>query len=101
MLKNGIGYSGTKTSRSSLSCILNVYPLNGISLSSHPTVIMFLKWVFEPKSTTPRYIRTWDVSKVICSLEKMYDSKEFIIKGPDLKNCDGCNCLKMPNVSFY
>ena len=65
---------------------------------SHPTVIRFLKRVFESKPTALGYTRPWDVSKILCYLGTIYNSEVgLIIVERDLDICNSCICPKRPN----
>jgi len=53
LFNSGLSYGSLITARSALSSILT--SINGIPVGKHPSVIRFLKGVFESRPAMPRY----------------------------------------------
>ena len=70
LYKTGLGYSGINTARSALSAIL--WNDNGVTIGKFPTVIRFMKGVFENRPSLPRYKYTWDVNIVLEYLSLLF-----------------------------
>ena len=64
---SGVGYSAVSTAKSAVSTLV-VLP-NGLPLGKHPTVIRYMKGIFEARPSLPRYCGTWGVSKVVNQLQ--------------------------------
>lgn len=56
-------YSALNSYRSMLSG--TVCPIDGFAVGKHPTVIQFLKGVYNLNPTKPKYCTVWDVSIVL------------------------------------
>ena len=74
--KTGVGYSSVNSARSALSSIIK--PVCNVPFGKSPLVCRFLKGVFNIRPALPRYVTTWDVTKVFT----------FIKSKPTLTNCD-------------
>ena len=74
--KTGAGYSSVNYARSALSSIIK--PVCNVSFEKSPLVCRLLKGVFNIRPAFPRYVTTWDVTKVFT----------FIKSKPTLTNCD-------------
>ena len=57
LLEQGLGYSALNTARSALS---NLIYLDGRPVGEHPTVVQFLKGVFNLKPSMPKTYVSWD-----------------------------------------
>jgi integrase len=75
LVDEGLGYSVLNTARSALSAVI-VLP-TGISFGSNNDVKLFMKGVFNLKPTVPKYVSTWDPSKVLCFLETWTPASEL------------------------
>ena len=74
--KTGVGYSSVNSARSALSSIIK--PVCNVPFGKSPLVCRFLKGVFNIRPALPRYVTTWDVTKVFT----------FIKSKPTLTNRD-------------
>ena len=74
--KTGVGYSSVNSAGSALSSIIK--PVCNVPFGKSPLVCRFLKGVFNIRPALPRYVTTWDVTKVFT----------FIKSKPTLTNCD-------------
>ena len=74
--KTGVGYSSVSSARSALSSIIK--PVCNVPFGKSPLVCRLLKGVFNIRPALPRYVTTWDVTKVFT----------FIKSKPTLTNCD-------------
>ena len=64
----GVGYSAVNSARSAFSFLIK--PLHGITFGKNPLVSRFLRGVFNIRPALPRYVTTWNVSKVFQYLKK-------------------------------
>lgn len=79
----GYSYNALNTTRSSLSSIslrIDRYPAG-----AHPTVVRFLKGVFNLRPPTSRYKIISDVNLVLCYLKKLSPVKLLSLKDLTLK----------------
>ena len=74
--KPGVGYSSVNSARSALSSIIK--PVCNVPFGKSPLVRRLLKGVFNIRPALPRYVTTWDVTKVFT----------FIKSKPTFTNCD-------------
>ena len=74
--KTGVGYSSVNSARSALSSIIK--PVCNVPFGKSPLVCRFLKGVFNIRPALPRYVTTWNVTKVFT----------FIKSKPIPTNCD-------------
>ena len=74
--KTGVGYSSVNSTRSAFSSIIK--PVCNVPFGKSPLVSRLLKGVFNIRPALPRYVTTWDVTKVFT----------FIKSKPTLTNCD-------------
>ena len=74
--KTGVGYSSVNSARSTLSSIIK--PVCNVPFGKSPLVCRFFNGVFNIRPVLPRYVTTWDVTKVFT----------FIKSKPTLTNCD-------------
>ena len=74
--KTGVGYSSANSVRSALSSIIK--PVCNVPSGKSPLVCRLLKGVFNIRPALPRYVTTWDVTKVFT----------FIKSKRTLTNCD-------------
>ena len=72
----GVGYSAVNSARSALSSLIK--PLHGIPFGKDPLLSRFLRGVFNIRPALPRYVTTWNVSKVF----------QYLKKQQALVNCD-------------
>ena len=72
----GVGYSLVNSARSALSSIIKA--VCNVPFGKSPLVCRFLKGIFNIRPALPRYVTTWDVTKVFT----------FIKSKPALTNCD-------------
>ena len=92
----GVGYSAVNSARSALSSLIK--PLHGIPFGKDPLVSRFLRGVFNIRPALPRYVTTWNVSKVF-----QYLKKQQALVNCDLKAVSHrlaiLLCLKQGNVT--
>ena len=74
--KTGVGYSSVNSARSALSSIIK--PVFNVPFGKSSLVCRLLKGVFNIRPALPRYVTTWDVTKVFTSIKSK----------PTLTNCD-------------
>ena len=74
--KTGVGYSLVNFARSALSSVIK--PVCNVPFGKSRLVCRFLKGVFNIRPALPRYVTTWDVTKVFT----------FIKSKSTLTNCD-------------
>ena len=74
--KTGVGYSSVNSAPSALPSIKK--PVCNVPFGKSPLVCRFLKGVFNIRPALPRYVATWDVTKVFT----------FVKSKPTLTNCD-------------
>lgn len=78
-----LGYSSLNTARGALSALgitLDRYPAG-----SHPTVIRFMKGVYNVRPPKPKHTEIWDVDCVLCLLRKLSPVKHLTLKDLTLK----------------
>jgi hypothetical protein len=46
-----------------------------VPVGENPTIIRFLKGVYNIRPPKPNYVKTWDVSKVLLFLQKLSPAK--------------------------
>ena len=76
----GVGYSAVNSAVSALSSLIK--PLYGIPFGKDPLVSRFLRGIFNIRPALPRYVTTWNVSKVFQNLKK-----QQALVNRDLKEC--------------
>ncbi len=69
LFENGLGYSAINTARSALSIILPNFGLE--SVGNHRLVKRLLRGVFLQRPALPKYLVTWDVSRVLKYLKTL------------------------------
>ena len=74
--KTGVGYSSLNSARSALSSIIK--PVCNVPFRKSPLVYRLFKGVFNIRPALPRYVTTWDVTKVFTIIKSK----------PSLTNCD-------------
>ena len=74
----GVGYSAVNSARSALSSLIK--PLHGIPFGKDPLVSRLLRGVFNIRPALPRYVTTWNVSKVFQYLEKQQALVNYDLK---------------------
>ena len=74
--KTGVGYSSVNSARSALSSVIK--PVCYVPFGKSSLVCRLLKGIFNIRPASPRYVTTWDVTKVFT----------FIKSKPALTNCD-------------
>ena len=74
--KTGVAYSSVNSARSALSSIIK--PVCNFPFGKSPLVCRLPKGVFNIRPALPRYVPTWDVTKVF----------SFIKSKPTLTDCD-------------
>ena len=79
----GKGYSTLNSYMSALSSILD--PISGCPVGQHPTIIRFLRGVFNLRPPQPKYATTWDVDKVLNLLSSWVPVRELSLKELTLK----------------
>lgn len=79
----GLGYSALNTARGALSSL--GIRLDSFAAGSHPTVVRFMKGVFNLRTPIPRYKETWDVNLVLNYLRKLSPVKYLSLKDLTLK----------------
>lgn len=83
LYEDGLSYSAINSARSALSAFGLVF--DGISFGAHPTVIRFMKGIYNLRPTVSRYSTTWDVSIVLNKLKTMSPVKYLSLKDLSLK----------------
>lgn len=83
LFEQGLSYSSINCARSALSAFGVMF--NGITVGSNATIIRFMKGVFNLRPTVVKYCKTWDVSKVLCYLQKLSPVKFLSLKDLTLK----------------
>jgi hypothetical protein len=87
LFDSGLSYSAINTARSALSALCSAKKAD-YTIGSHPTVVRFMKGIFELKTPTPRYNLTWDVSLVLTYLKSLGgDNSELTLKNLTYKLC--------------
>ncbi len=66
---NGLGYSALNTARGALSSL--EIRLDNFAACSHPTVVRFMKGVFNLRTPVARYTETWNVDLVLKYLRRL------------------------------
>ena len=66
---NGLGYSALNTARGALSSL--EIRIDNFAAGSHPTVVRFMKGVFNLRTPIARYTETWNVDLVLKYLQKL------------------------------
>lgn len=69
LFEMGLSYETINTARSSLSSLCIKH--DGCFVGSHPLVVRFLNGVYNLRPTKPKYVETWDVSKVLRYLKTL------------------------------
>jgi len=83
LFEKDFSYNALNTARSALSSInlkIDNYPAG-----SHPTVVRFLKGVYNLRPPMSRYQNIWDVNDVLCYLKKLSPVKLLTLKDLTLK----------------
>ena len=83
LFETGVGYSSINTARSALSCLIE--PINNVQFGSHPTVLRFMKGIYQLRPPTPRYESIWDVKVVLNYLKKLVPLAGISLKMLTLK----------------
>ena len=78
LYEEGLEYSAINTARSALSAVV-ILPDNK-TVGSHPSVVRFLKGIFELRTPQPRYNETWDVYKVLHYFKHLGENSELSLK---------------------
>lgn len=81
--EKGLSYSSLNTARAALSSL--GITLGSFTAGTHPTVVRFMKGVFNRKPPKPKYTHTWDVDKVLNFLRKLSPVKHLNLKDLTLK----------------
>ena len=84
LFESGLGYSAINTARCALSQIL-VYKKGYCTYGAHPWVVKFLRGVYNLRPPIPRYVDTWDVSKLLKKLKHMSPTRHLSMKELTLK----------------
>lgn len=71
-------YSAINSYRSTLST--TIPPIDGFPVEKHPTVIQFMKGVYNLKPTVPKYSCVWDVSVVLKFLNSLQCNDNLSLK---------------------
>jgi len=79
----GLGYSALNTARGALSSL--GIRLESFPAGSHPTVVRFMKGVYNLRTPSTRTTETWDVNKVLNHLRKLSPVKTLTLKDLTLK----------------
>ena len=84
LYEDGLGYSAINTARCALSQII-VCKKGFCTIGAHHWVIKFLKGVYNLRPPVPKYIDTWDVSKLLQQLRRMSPVASLSLKKLTLK----------------
>ncbi len=82
LFDSGLSYSALNTARSALSTLIMI---QGRTAGSHPTIIRFIKAVYNLRPSLPRYSNTWDVSVVLGYLKGLSPLEGLSFKDLSLK----------------
>ena len=85
LFSQGLGYSAVNTARSAISTIMQTR--TGQSLGSHPTVVRFMKGIYELKTPQPRYKQTWDVSILLDYFKSQETNARLSLPDLSMKVC--------------
>ena len=85
LYQQGLGYSAINTARSALSAVMQT--TDNRTIGAHPTVIRFLKGVFELRTPQPRYKQTWDVGILLDFFKRQAINCELSLKDLTRKLC--------------
>ena len=80
LFKKGYSYSALNAARSALSCLFTNPPIG-----NHPSVVRFLRGVFNSRPCVPRYCAIWDVSIVLRYLASCSPSRDLNLQMLTLK----------------
>ena len=81
----GLGYSALNTARSALSAVIRTD--SGRTIGTHPAVVRFMKGVFELRTPTSRYQKTWDVSILLSYFKDKEANSLLTLKDLTMKLC--------------
>lgn len=86
LFDSGLSYSAINTARSALSALSSAASADH-TIGSHPSVVRFMKGIFELRTPTPRYSSMWDVSVVLDHLKKLGKNSALTFKQLTFKLC--------------
>ena len=81
--EQGLSYSAINTARSALSTFVTLNDNN--TLGSNPLVQRFMRGIFNIKPNLPKYVQSWDVSKVLGFINSMGDNTTLSLKQISMK----------------
>lgn len=84
----GKSYSTLNSYRSALSSTL--YPVNNCAVGRHPLIVRLLKGIYTLRTPVPRYVSTWDVTKVTSYLQTLYPLDQLNLKKLTVKTVMLC-----------
>lgn len=85
LFSQGLGYSAVNTARSAISTVMQTK--TGQSIGSHPTVVRFMKGIYELKTPQPRYKQTWDVSILLDYFKSQEANAKLSLPDLSMKVC--------------
>ena len=80
----GLAYSSINSACSALSSLVKI---DGCNVGKHPTVIRFMKGIFNRKPSLPRYDCTWDVNMMLNFLKSLPVCSKISLKLLTYKLC--------------
>jgi hypothetical protein len=78
LFDTGLSYETLNTARSALSSLCQKQ--DGYLVGAHPLVVRFLTGVYNLRPTRPKYVETWDVSKVLSYLKTLSPVEDLSLK---------------------
>ncbi|KAI8501699.1 hypothetical protein Bbelb_209700 [Branchiostoma belcheri] len=84
----GLEYRSIGVARSAISAVHA--PIDGVNVGAHPYVVKLMKGVFQSRPPRPRYVVTWDVSKVTSYLRTLSPAKMLSLKQLSFKTAMLC-----------
>jgi integrase len=110
--ENGLSYSSLNVARSAVSQFLAFGNSSDSTMGEHKLVKRFFKGIYRMKPPAPRYVETWDVSKVLHYLgTALKDNHGISLKDLSLKTvallallsgqrCQTIHQIKIDNIHF-
>ena len=83
LFEEGYQYSSVNAYRSAISSVHD--KVDGFNVGQHPTIVRLVKGVFNCRPPLPRYSTTWDVQKVLDSIESGGQPQTLPIKALTLR----------------
>jgi hypothetical protein len=81
--EEGLSYSSLNSARSSLSVLGLCF--DNIIVGSHPTIILFMRAVYNLRPQQQKFVHIWDTNVVLCYLRKLSPVCTLTLKELTLK----------------